>query len=98
VLVAQPGKFYTLEGCVSTTATYGDTFRVITRTRCCQREGFSMLSCMLEFRLHGWSTAHRSLSAAAGHRCIPPVHWAPMAALRAAADTAQEALTADRSV
>lgn len=36
VLVAQPGKFYTLEGCVSTTATYGDTFRVITRTRCCR--------------------------------------------------------------
>ena len=36
VLLAQPGKFYTLEGCVSTTATYGDTFRVITRTRCCR--------------------------------------------------------------
>ena len=33
LLVAQPGKFYTLESCVSTTATYGDTFRVITRTR-----------------------------------------------------------------
>lgn len=33
LLVAKPGQFYTLEGCVSTTATYGDTFRVITRTR-----------------------------------------------------------------
>ena len=36
MVLARPSKFYTLEGCVFTTATYGETFRPITRTRCCQ--------------------------------------------------------------
>lgn len=32
---AVPGSSYVVEACVFTTATYGETFRPITRTRCC---------------------------------------------------------------
>ncbi len=31
---ARPGEHYTVDGCVNTTATYGDKFRPLTRFRC----------------------------------------------------------------
>lgn len=51
LLVAKPGHFYTLEGCVSTTATYGDTFRVITRTRLTAGEAANSCELTIESTL-----------------------------------------------
>lgn len=48
VVEAVPGSTYVIEGCVFTTATYGETFRPITRTRYGGLpQHHDMLSCTL---------------------------------------------------